>query len=359
MQLRARQMDAAPTDLQRVVELDFRGQSLYDRGHFAHAADVFEAGAALAESLTAAGGHPLARARTLFSASNSSTAQADVLARTGRPSEAAAFRERSLQLFWRAMDALVAREATSGGQPLVLRPEEHAYVTLGVVHYATAAGLEVPRCAGDPRHHGLTTQYALSLSAGNQAAALLLFHARRQVTWSAEDVQRLYDALASRLGFIVSHKRCWTDGYGPDTAVLVQNAASCMELGVHGATAAQRARIAPALQALAAFPGFEQTQRTHIGRVDSEANERHARRAAEEDRLRACDAPGCGKRELHLNHFKVCSACGSVVPSGDKVAYCSRECQQADWPRHKAACKAARKRAAAEAASGAAGGAQG
>jgi hypothetical protein len=55
---------------------------------------------------------------------------------------------------------------------------------------------------------------------------------------------------------------------------------------------------------------------------------------------RTCALPGCGTREAHPAHFKSCSACRTVV-------YCSKEHQTADWPCHKAACKAARKAAAA------------
>ena len=52
--------------------------------------------------------------------------------------------------------------------------------------------------------------------------------------------------------------------------------------------------------------------------------------------LRTCALDGCGAREAHPEHFKRCAACRAVV-------YCSKECQAADWPAHKKACKAARK----------------
>jgi hypothetical protein len=51
----------------------------------------------------------------------------------------------------------------------------------------------------------------------------------------------------------------------------------------------------------------------------------------------------CGARELHVDHFKRCSAC-----KGPR--FCSKDCQLANWPQHKAACKAARKAAAGAAA---------
>ena len=56
--------------------------------------------------------------------------------------------------------------------------------------------------------------------------------------------------------------------------------------------------------------------------------------------LRSCGMASCGAREAHPQHFKACAACRTVV-------YCCREHQVADWPVHKAACKAARKTTAA------------
>ena len=51
----------------------------------------------------------------------------------------------------------------------------------------------------------------------------------------------------------------------------------------------------------------------------------------------------CSAREVHVKQFKQCSACKTI-------AFCSRDCQLANWPSHKAACKAARKAAAGSAA---------
>ena len=58
------------------------------------------------------------------------------------------------------------------------------------------------------------------------------------------------------------------------------------------------------------------------------------------DLVHSCAFAGCGAKELYLGHFKRCLACKTVV-------YCSQEHHMADWPAHKAACKAARSKAAA------------
>ena len=55
--------------------------------------------------------------------------------------------------------------------------------------------------------------------------------------------------------------------------------------------------------------------------------------------LRECALASCASKEVHVSQFKSCGACRTV-------AYCCREHQVADWPAHKAACKAARKAAA-------------
>jgi len=62
--------------------------------------------------------------------------------------------------------------------------------------------------------------------------------------------------------------------------------------------------------------------------------------AAASGQLKSCAMAGCGAREAHVSHFGKCSACKAV-------AYCCKEHQLADWPAHKAACKAARRAAAA------------
>jgi hypothetical protein len=63
--------------------------------------------------------------------------------------------------------------------------------------------------------------------------------------------------------------------------------------------------------------------------------------AAAAGKLRSCALVSCGVTEAHVSHFKACGACKTV-------AYCCKEHQVADWPAHKAACKAARKPAASK-----------
>ena len=72
----------------------------------------------------------------------------------------------------------------------------------------------------------------------------------------------------------------------------------------------------------------------HIEKMVADAEKQHAAAT-----LRCCALGACGAREVHEAQFKSCAACKAIV-------YCCREHQAADWPAHKAACKAARKAAA-------------
>ena len=84
---------------------------------------------------------------------------------------------------------------------------------------------------------------------------------------------------------------------------------------------------------IGACADLTRTMQAREGILDVQ-DERQARRG-----LRSCGLASCGAKEAHVDHFKRCSACKTVV-------YCCREHQLEHWPAHKAACKAARKAAA-------------
>jgi hypothetical protein len=76
--------------------------------------------------------------------------------------------------------------------------------------------------------------------------------------------------------------------------------------------------------------------------MDAHTDTQEATAAAREAArgLRCCELAACGAREVHIKHFKRCSACKAVV-------YCSCAHQAADWVRHKLECKVAQPHAAA------------
>ena len=53
----------------------------------------------------------------------------------------------------------------------------------------------------------------------------------------------------------------------------------------------------------------------------------------EPEELLKCDRPGCPNWENSKGEFKLCSRCNNA-------AYCCKDCQKADWRRHKHACHA-------------------
>jgi len=108
-------------------------------------------------------------------------------------------------------------------------------------------------------------------------------------------------------------------------------------------TAAHAARQAEALQLLY-LDGALSADDQALAEKDAKsvrAKQAAARTAATApELLRSCALASCGAKEAHKAHFSRCSACKIVV-------YCSKDCQLADWPSHKKACKAARKAAKA------------
>jgi len=106
-------------------------------------------------------------------------------------------------------------------------------------------------------------------------------------------------------------------------------------------TAAHAERLAEALEQLRLHGAYSAED---LARSDEDVKSLHAKlvaarsAASAPELLRHCALASCSAKEAHKAHFSRCSACKTVV-------YCSKDCQLADWPAHKKACKAARKAA--------------
>jgi hypothetical protein len=102
-----------------------------------------------------------------------------------------------------------------------------------------------------------------------------------------------------------------------------------------GSTAAKAARLAEALKQLKR-PDVSADGRAEADQKIAEiAAKMVAARATATapELLRNCALTSCGAKEAHVLHFSKCGVCKAVV-------YCSKACQAADWPIHKANCEA-------------------
>ena len=115
---------------------------------------------------------------------------------------------------------------------------------------------------------------------------------------------------------------------------------------LHGMSRRHHDALSAALRRLQASGAIERREMesalVKAERFDAEALEQ-ARADGEAQGLRSC--AHCGAAEVHVAQFKRCGACKDKA-----VVFCGKECQTANWPSHKAACKAARKAAAGAAA---------
>jgi len=125
---------------------------------------------------------------------------------------------------------------------------------------------------------------------------------------------------------------------------MMENMRECVDLWRRqSSTAAHAERLEEALEQLrlhgtldanwqAQYDDEYEAYKTKLNAAESAASAPELRRS--------CELASCGAKEAHVKHFSRCSACKAVV-------YCSKDCQLADWPGHKKACKAARKAAEA------------
>jgi hypothetical protein len=106
-------------------------------------------------------------------------------------------------------------------------------------------------------------------------------------------------------------------------------------------TAAHAERLAEALKQLCLHGLIKADDQAMVAKMTEDMSARQAasRAAASAPELRRrCALASCGAKEAHVSHFSKCGACKAVV-------YCSKDCQLADWPAHKKACKTAHKAA--------------
>jgi hypothetical protein len=129
-------------------------------------------------------------------------------------------------------------------------------------------------------------------------------------------------------------------------ATLLNSVRLILEDGVCGVHHDALASALNRLEASGVIAARSLSDVIHEARSRHESSEAKAQADNEAFGLRPC--AHCGAHEVHVAQFKRCGACKEK-----DVVYCCKSCQAANWPAHKAACKAARKAAAAAAAGGA------
>ena len=142
---------------------------------------------------------------------------------------------------------------------------------------------------------------------------------------------------AARAMLLMAHSRPDSPQHGVEVSFVKawQEASSCFTLRPEIPAHQQVLSAWEELQRSGALRNFQlHAMYSHV--QEAQVHVRAASRVAAYG-LRACAHAACGAREVHATQFQRCSACQAVV-------YCCREHQLADWPGHKAACKAARER---------------
>ena len=328
--------DAA--DSSRLTALAHKGFELVLKGHNARAVEKFRLAAEEAEK--ALSPDCLVSCALRFQQLQALICHATASA--ARPADADdALREVFLRLQPSMMAVLDRRKAAGTLLPGSCRPAEEAYEMDASRHNMELQGatraLAVKRSALLAPFVGIDTYFRAATCAAHMLVqreaikrAFVLSDEQKHAAYlfvvSAVDLMTLPRDLDSWL--------CGEPGIVRELRTLIPMVSDMDEPETKKLCAAwQRLLRSGVLQARGIDKGIDQTNE-RLWRVRAAA-------AAEvaAGRLHQCALAGCGSKEVHVSQFKRCGAC-------QQAFYCSREHQLADWPAHKAACKAARKTAA-------------
>ncbi len=330
-----------------LLELQFKAADYADRGLLARAAEKFDAAAIAAAALL--------NAPDCLIVANLRMKQAKALLghlqsqQIGREEQALAYAQISMQLLPFGMEVLLRRRAAGTLAAGACRPVEVAYFDSVLRRRAQPVGptgkqyvsvIYAP-CVG----------YAVYLFAAILALNTLANPGPERLLRQprAADDTRLVDTVRARVEF-VEHAMALLRA--PPAVLAGTSLMAEAEfvtavralLGSCGAAGQQLARTWREVEASGVLRGRRLEEGAALGELPmAELHARVAQRTAARG-LRTCALETCGAREVEVGLFKKCAACSTVV-------YCSREHQAADWPAHRAACKAARKAAAPEAGS--------
>jgi hypothetical protein len=248
-----------------------------------------------------------------------------------------------------AAAALQSRRAAGSLKSVGLRPAESAFaLTFSQLQYKHA-GVEKPPSAIVAESAGLTiytTYMKVAICIVQSQSEVVALLATSDVVGLAQqpdvvfNMRARYDFVASALD-LIAEPRTEAPSLSSEAQLVeyVDKAAKAGLLPTPSMDAAwQRLQRSGVIQERDILSIGTESLKEVTAKVESVAAAKAVARG-----LRSCALAACAAREVHASQFKACGACKTVV-------YCSREHQLADWPAHKAACKAARKASAVSAA---------
>ena len=324
----------AATDLAGVIVLAKKAWKAQTKGHCARAAECFGAAAEAACALHLPDDCLVLAYLKAFHADNlfSHSTSAGVT-----PADALLLSQKALSILDAVVPVLRSRKAAGTLMGAGRSATEQAFALAQAEICSKLTGSDVPALAA-------LMFYETYLVAGiymleSQLAVAKMLGTEQEMPHGSELVAGRYDFLASALDFI-AEPRVYSDRcLGPEASLfgLVRSIAGYD--GAHQAFPNLLAAWERLLRSgvvkkrkLEAARGFVRRDMAKIGNAADATAAQHG--------LHECSLAGCAAREVHAWQFKRCAAC--------KLAqYCCKEHQVADWPAHKAACKAARKAAAA------------